>query len=537
MLKIPKYVKFVYILWCNIAVKIVKISIYFRRSIRNINKIFQFEQKRVKIIEKSIVLPQNMAESMANLSSEQEDEILALSSIFGDDFCQNEYTSCRTIYQIKVKVNLVGKKLQINAWMPSEENDGLASQEQNTGDEMGVPNSPVKKITFQRSQSKRHTCLKLSVSHLTPLTLEFSCPPNYPAESKPTFTLSCMWLDAYQLTRLCEKLDELWETNFQGEPVIFPWVDWLQNSSLEYLEADDILTLKPYDYDLGTARDPRGLPEFLDPKACALKILEYDFKMVQTEFRKERHTCEICFEEREGILFHFLEECGHKYCVECLLDYCQLHVNEGTVKRLKCPEPKCPTTLSPIILRELLSDEDFERWERLLFQQTLDGMIDVLYCPRCNTVVLQDEDETSRLAQCGGCYFTFCTDCLMSWHSTQNCGGDEVNSEAVQPKKSKKRKPKKKASENLDDPIQEEVPGTKKQTSAAKQSFEFVMLQKRLGKYQRCPKCRIMVERTSGCDMMHCSRCSQAFCFRCGRWLKLQTVFTNLILFVFLDVI
>jgi hypothetical protein len=126
----------------------------------------------------------------------------------------------------------------------------------------------------------------------------------------------------------------------------------------------------------------------------------------------------------------------------------------------------------------------------------------------------------------------------MSWHATQNCGGDEVNSEVVQPKKSKKRKPKKKASGNFDDPIQDEVPGhTKKKTSAAKLSFEFVMLQKRLGKYQRCPKCRIMVERTSGCDMMHCSRCSQAFCFRCGRWLKLQTVFTNLILFVFLDVI
>ena len=458
-----------------------------------------------------------MAEYVESFSNEQEDEILALSSIFGDDFRQHEYDGCSTIYQIQVKVNLVGKNLQINAWMPAEEED------EGENNDLDAPNSPVKKITFQRSESKRHTCLALSVSHLTPLTLEFSYPPNYPTKSKPTFTLSCMWLDAYQLTRLCRKLDDLWETSFIGEPVIFHWVDWLQNFSLEYLEADDTLSLKAYDFDLGTERDPRGLPEFLDPKQCALKILEYDFKMVQEEFRKENHICEICFEEHEGILFHFLEDCGHNFCVECLLDYCQMHVNEGTVKQLKCPQPKCPATLSPIILRELLSDEDFERWERLLFNQTLDAMADVLYCPRCNTVVVLDEDETSRLAQCGGCFFTFCTDCLMSWHSTQNCGGDVMaETENVQRKKPKRRKPKK----NIDyDPITQEAQPVhsmnKKTVSAAKQSLEFIMLQKRLGKYQRCPKCRIMVEATR-CSMIHCSRCSQSFCFRCGKLWKIN---------------
>ena len=455
---------------------------------------------------------------MDNFSSEQEDEILALSSIFGDEFCQNEYAGCTRMFQIKIKVNLVGKKLQINAWLPSYESDEIPSDEQNNG--IDEATSPVRKIAFKRSESKQHTCLTLSVSYLTPLTLEFSFPPDYPAESKPAFTLSCMWLDAYQLTSLCKKLDELWETNFQGEPVIFPWVDWLQNSSLEYLEAGDILSLKPYDSELAS-RDPRGLPEFLDPKPCALKILEYDFKMVQEAFQKESHVCEVCFEERDGIFFHFLEECGHKFCVECLLDYCQLNVNEGTVKRLKCPQPKCPAVLSPIVLRQLLSDEDFERWERLLFQQTLDEMPDVLYCPRCNTVVLQDEDEESRLAQCRECYFTFCTDCLMSWHSTQNCGGDEVDLGPVQPKRTKRRKPKKKTLEEVygaEEESASQVP--RKGKSEAKKTFEFVMLQKRLGRYQRCPKCRVMVERSAGCDMMHCSRCNQKFCFACGKWEK-----------------
>lgn len=460
-----------------------------------------------------------MAECMESMSGEQDDEILALSSIFGDDFSQREYAGCSTIYQIQVIVNLVGKKLHINVWLPSDEGEEIPNDEQEN--ETDEPTSPlnVKKIRFKRSESEQHTCLTLSVSHLTPLTLEFSFPHDYPTESKPKFTLSCVWLDAYHLTRLCEKLDELWETSFKGEPVIYPWVDWLQNSLLEYLEANDSLSLKPHDSNLCVPHDPRGLLEFLDPKLCALKILENDFSMMQREFRKETHICEICFEEHEGIFFHFLEDCGHNFCVECLLDYCQMNVNEGTVKRLKCPQPKCPATISPMILRELLSDEDFERWERLLFQQTLDGMIDVLYCPRCNTVVLQDEDKTLRLAQCAGCFFTFCTDCLMTWHGTQNCRGDEVEPKSVQKKPAKRRKPKKNAKIAEENP-EDETPLSKeawKKKSAAKKTLEFVMLQKRLGNYQRCPHCRVMVERSYGCDMMHCSRCSQMFCFRCGK--------------------
>ena len=496
-----------YLICCHIVVQSVKICLYFHPN----------ENRLVFTAESSRNTHKNMAECIDNFSTEQDDEILALSSIFGDEFCRKEYAGGATMFQIKIKVNLVGKNLQINAWLPSDEADSLSNDEQN--DAVDEATSPAKKITFKRSESKQHTCLALSVSHLTPLTLEFSFPPGYPAESKPSFTLSCMWLDAYQLTCLCEKLDELWESNFQGEPVIFPWVDWLQNSSLEYLEAGDLLSLKPYDSLFGASRDPRGLPEFLDPKSCALKILEYDFKMVQEAFRKENHICEVCFEEREGIFFHFLEECGHKFCVECLLDYCQLNVNEGTVKRLKCPQPKCPDALSPIILRQLLSDEDFERWERLLFQQTLDEMPDVLYCPRCNTVVLQDEDELSRLARCQECYFTFCTDCLMSWHSTQNCGSDDDESKANEPKKSKRRKQKKKTVEDIygtpEDESASQTP--RREKTAAKKTFEFVLMQKRLGKYQRCPHCRVMVERSSGCDMMHCSRCTQKFCFSCGK--------------------
>ncbi|GFT51693.1 probable E3 ubiquitin-protein ligase RNF217 [Nephila pilipes] len=40
---------------------------------------------------------------------------------------------------------------------------------------------------------------------------------------------------------------------------------------------------------------------------------------------------------------------------------------------------------------------------------------------------------------------------------------------------------------------------------------------------QKCPKCKIYIERTTGCDHMHCTSCSTDFCYKCGekyRYLK-----------------
>ncbi|XP_064485385.1 E3 ubiquitin-protein ligase RNF217-like [Ornithodoros turicata] len=33
---------------------------------------------------------------------------------------------------------------------------------------------------------------------------------------------------------------------------------------------------------------------------------------------------------------------------------------------------------------------------------------------------------------------------------------------------------------------------------------------------QKCPRCKIFIQRTSGCDHMHCARCKTHFCYRCG---------------------
>ena len=37
---------------------------------------------------------------------------------------------------------------------------------------------------------------------------------------------------------------------------------------------------------------------------------------------------------------------------------------------------------------------------------------------------------------------------------------------------------------------------------------------------QKCPKCKILIQKSSGCDHMHCPRCKNDFCYRCGGTLK-----------------
>ncbi|CAH3199398.1 unnamed protein product [Porites evermanni] len=48
-------------------------------------------------------------------------------------------------------------------------------------------------------------------------------------------------------------------------------------------------------------------------------------------------------------------------------------------------------------------------------------------------------------------------------------------------------------------------------------NLSFIRMMKQQGRYQYCPKCRMAVERITGCDMMHCSQCGASFCWQCGK--------------------
>ena len=68
----------------------------------------------------------------------------------------------------------------------------------------------------------------LALDYLSPLTLQLTLPPTYPMSDPPAFVLSCAWLRGQQLSTVCAKLDDLWESN-PAMPILFTWIDFIEN--------------------------------------------------------------------------------------------------------------------------------------------------------------------------------------------------------------------------------------------------------------------------------------------------------------------
>ncbi len=70
------------------------------------------------------------------------------------------------------------------------------------------------------------------------------------------------------------------------------------------------------------------------------------------------------------------------------------------------------------MVKSVLSDEQNNRLESVELERTLNHMMDAVYCPRCSTISLEDEDNC---AQCSNCFFAFCSLCNESWHPGTKC--------------------------------------------------------------------------------------------------------------------
>ncbi|CAH2277051.1 E3 ubiquitin- ligase RNF14 isoform X1 [Pelobates cultripes] len=429
----------------------------------------------------------------------QEDELLALASIFPKDEFRRAETSN-------------GGKIQVCLELPSNF-------------EISIKSNAAENIFIED--------FKDTLSYLPPIVLSFEFPSDYPSTSPPNFTLSCKWLTPKQLVRLCQHLDELWKEN-AGCVVLFAWTQFLKEETLEYLSIQS-----PYEIEVCPNVSQNGLPpgetdrcsnaESQEDGVCDKRaiqdaesvsalmkyILEFNESQQKKCFDGKLYMCNICFSEKLGSECTNFKLCNHVYCNICLKDYFEIQIKDGQVHSLNCPEPECSSTATPAQVKELVEEELFSRYDRLLLQSSLDLMPDVVYCPRpsCRAPVMQEPESTMGICPC--CHYAFCTLCKMTYHGISPC---KVTAAKLL---------------ELCLEYQEADEATKKflELQYGKKVLHNALAEMEskdwLDKNSKVGFLQWLVEKMYGCNKMVCTGCKQYFCWLCMTILTKDKPYTH----------
>ncbi|XP_044056569.1 E3 ubiquitin-protein ligase RNF14-like [Siniperca chuatsi] len=505
---------------------------------------------------------------------EQEDELLALHSIFGsEEFVRDESKSAG---EIRVSVEL-----------PAD---------------------------FTVVLKEGETLRQYEISFLPPLLLTFELPEDYPSSSPPSFTLTCSWLTHTQLTALGAQLTDLYQAT-GGAVVLFSWVQFLKEDALRFLDIHTLLELpsdeqstqyysqdslnaalsepnnnqhtpksepsdnqscnvsdpstsdwtstdlqgavaldsckanqknSPFDHSKvqldqsgqGAASlpiHPRESPQNEDQTLSGLsltpsqtllsQLLIYDAAQNRKAFATTVFDCGVCFMGWLGSVCVQLPECGHIFCQTCLAQFCKLQITEGNVQGVICPQADCTATPTPAQVKSLVGEELFSRYDRLLLQNTLDCMPDVTYCPRrsCGSAVIQEKSSTA--AMCSVCGFAFCVTCRKTYHGADDCQGKQNTNKLTEKDSQQARIDLPQSQEGIQALLDDYARGSKQRQQLLESRYGRKILQVTVEEClsedwmafnsKNCPHCFCRIQKDGGCNMMMCSRCRQRFCWAC----------------------
>lgn len=420
-------------------------------------------------------------------SEEQEDELLALASIYDED-------------EFKRAESSQGGEINVCLELPSS----------------------FKIFVYGDEKQNKEDLIEYIVSFLPPLVLNFDLPPDYPSYSPPKYTLSCKWLFRAQLSALCTSLDKIWKDGGNCV-VLFSWMQFLKEETLSFLCIESPLEIrrdvkgtsecifsKGKKKELGLPDnaecplDPRAIRDVASWGSILREILDFDQKQQQQTFNGKAFTCGVCFSEKLGTDCTYFKECKHVYCRACMKEYFEIQIRDGNVQCLNCPESECASIATPAQVKELVEEEMFARYDRLLLQSTLDLMSDVAYCPRsvCRSVVLLEPGST--MGVCPGCRYAFCALCEMAYHGISPC---KLKSEKLSELRDEYL-----ASDESGKKLLEKTYGRRVIEKAVEELCSQDWLEKNS---KPCPRCGTNIQKMNGCNKMTCTGCKHYFCWLC----------------------
>ncbi|KAL4473479.1 hypothetical protein ABPG74_022343 [Tetrahymena malaccensis] len=196
------------------------------------------------------------------------------------------------------------------------------------------------------------------------------------------------------------------------------------------------------------------------------------------EQKSEIWDCDICQEKMTNQEYWPIDCCGSTFHRACLQKYfiCQVEQRRFPIK---CINQYCPQDVSQQDIREILNDQDFQKYQQYQIQNYIDCQGDqASWCPTpdCQYAFIL-EDKQSRL-NCPNCYKSYCLVCKCIYHENQTCKEYQISN------------------------------------NYSEEDRQFDQLA-RGKKFKQCSKCKIWVEKNQGCDHMTC-RCGYEFCYICG---------------------
>jgi E3 ubiquitin-protein ligase RNF14 len=200
--------------------------------------------------------------------------------------------------------------------------------------------------------------------------------------------------------------------------VVFQCASFIQTEAWDFLEFVNAV-------DLVMQADGSDDEHGFSVQEVRAMLKEHNGREKNRIFKSSMQTCGICMEDKTGDKFEQVFPCNHFYCSQCLGEHCKLHIAEGSVQNLQCPTPKCPNALDPMLIKRLVDEDAYARYDRLTLQKALEGMSDVVICPikTCQASVIEDSKDCFAL--CPECKHSFCTLCLAPYHPGTQCMSPE----------------------------------------------------------------------------------------------------------------
>ncbi|XP_076231468.1 E3 ubiquitin-protein ligase RNF14 [Calliopsis andreniformis] len=403
---------------------------------------------------------------------------------------------------------------------------------------------------------------KIIVSHLPPLTLHINLPESYPSVSPPKFTLYSSWLRLSLLAELCKKLDKLWVEN-KGQEILFMWVAFLQDETLEYLKIQESLNISHAYTRYKTALekvqnnqknkikdnidaecsiedvksktktevniqylskknlvhkhyDKRAILDSPSGRNPIQALTDYNEKRNQIEFKKNFYTCKICFVDKIGEHCTQFLPCSHVFCKDCITCYFEVKIKDGSVQNISCPGEKCTSEATPAQIKDLVSPELFAKYDSILLSTTLDTMTDIVYCPRRNCQYPVSREPNEQMANCPMCQYAFCIYCKMVYHGIEPCKTYSAETHRLVAEYQEASDEKK-----LE---MEQHYGKKKLQVLVENMMSENWIK---SSTQKCPNCNAAIEKSDGCNKMVCWRCSVFFCWLCSTILNRDTPYEH----------